>query len=292
MHLVQLGAATLASLSLAACATPQRPELDRARSLVEAAESERDVREFAPLKLEAARDELRSGEAAARRGADDVVIQHRAEMAQLRVQIARQTAAERAANRAVDDLGAKRKELILELRTQEAQDATARARSAQSLAERRAEEAESARAAAEAAASRASELERELSDLQAKETDRGLVLTLGSILFEVNRAELTSAGESAVARLASFLKKQQERKVVVEGHTDSTGSDAYNQTLSQRRAEAVRQLLLGQGIEAQRVSAKGLGESQPVASNDSRLGRQQNRRVEVVVLKPGEEGSG
>ena len=116
-----------------------------------------------------------------------------------------------------------------------------------------------------------------------KQTERGLVLTLGDVLFEVDQADLKPGAVRNLQPLISFLKENSSRGVTIEGHTDSVGSDAYNLTLSQRRADAVRRLLIANGIAADRVTARGLGEAYPVASNETKQGQLMNRRVEVVI---------
>ena len=87
-------------------------------------------------------------------------------------------------------------------------------------------------------------------------------------------------------QLAKFLATHPDRSVVIEGHTDSVGSNDFNLGLSQRRAESVRSYLLRQGVDPSRVTTQGMGESVPVASNDTAGGRQQNRRVEIIVSNP------
>jgi OmpA-OmpF porin, OOP family len=130
-------------------------------------------------------------------------------------------------------------------------------------------------------------LQDELAALQAEQTARGLVVTLGDILFNVDEAELTPGGELQVARLADALRQMPDRNVLIEGHADSSGTDAYNLDLSQRRARTVESLLLVQGVDPTRLVTRGYGEGYPVASNAAAAGRQQNRRVEVVILEPG-----
>ncbi len=113
------------------------------------------------------------------------------------------------------------------------------------------------------------------------------MLTLGDVLFATGRATLMPGGLQTVDRLANFLQKYPDRNVLIEGHTDSVGRAEYNMGLSQRRADAVRKALMDRGIGAERITTKGYGESYPVASNKTAAGRQENRRVEVVVLNPG-----
>lgn len=145
-------------------------------------------------------------------------------------------------------------------------------------ADRAIDAAAQARADAEAA-------RREIDELNAKETERGLVVTLGDMLFETGKAQLTGNAFSNLSKLSSFLNKYPERTLVIEGHTDSVGSESSNQSLSQRRADSVRQYLLQQGVASNRLTAFGKGEGYPVASNDSTSGRALNRRVEVIIAK-------
>ena len=123
----------------------------------------------------------------------------------------------------------------------------------------------------------------ELAELQAKKTARGTVVTLGSVLFATGRSELLPGAQGSIDRLARYLAENPDNTVLIEGHTDSTGSDTTNLRLSQDRADAVRMALIAEGISANRITAKGLGSSRPVAPNTSAEGRQQNRRVEIVI---------
>ena len=119
--------------------------------------------------------------------------------------------------------------------------------------------------------------------LKAKPTDRGLVLTLGDTLFATGRSELKSGATANLDRVSAFMNQYPNRTAAIEGFTDSMGSDEYNQDLSQRRADAVKGYLVGQGVGTARLSSAGRGESTPVGDNTSAAGRQQNRRVEVVI---------
>jgi outer membrane protein OmpA-like peptidoglycan-associated protein len=176
--------------------------------------------------------------------------------------------------------------VLLEARTREAQNAADQARAEQQKAEAAKQEALSAQAQAEQARAEAADMQKQLSDLQAKQTDRGMVLTLGDVLFDTNQATLKPGAQSQLDRLASFMQKNEGTKVIIEGHTDSRGSDSYNQELSQRRAQAVADALAANGIDRSRVEAVGRGKALPVASNDTAAGRQQNRRVEIVFSDP------
>jgi outer membrane protein OmpA-like peptidoglycan-associated protein len=144
-------------------------------------------------------------------------------------------------------------------------------------------DADRAKQDADMARQQAEDLQRQIAELNAKATDRGLVVTLGDVLFETGKAELKGGVAANLSKLSAFLTQYPDRTVVIEGHTDSVGSDDYNLSLSQRRANSVQQFLLTQGIAANRLSAIGKGENFPVASNDSSSGRQMNRRVEVII---------
>jgi outer membrane protein OmpA-like peptidoglycan-associated protein len=140
--------------------------------------------------------------------------------------------------------------------------------------------------AANASAQQAAELQRQLELLQARPTDRGLVLTLGDTLFATGKAELKSGATANLDRITNFMNEYPKRTAAIEGFTDSMGSDDMNQSLSQRRADAVKNYLVGQGVASDRLSSSGRGENSPVADNGSAEGRQQNRRVEVVINQP------
>ena len=127
-----------------------------------------------------------------------------------------------------------------------------------------------------------------IQELHAERTARGLVITLEDVLFEVNGADLQPGTQVQLLRLVEFLKGNPDRKVLIEGHTDSIGRSEYNLQLSLLRAESVQSFLVGNGLPADRLTAIGYGETRPEAPNDSAIGRQQNRRVEVVILDAGE----
>ena len=146
-------------------------------------------------------------------------------------------------------------------------------------------EAESAKAAM--AKAEADQLMKELSELKAQQTERGIVLTIGDVLFATGKANLSPVANKSVATLAEFLKKYRNRNVLIEGHTDSVGKDDYNLTLSRGRADSVKYKLVEGGIETDRITTVGYGEQFPLASNDTMAGKAQNRRVEVIILNEG-----
>jgi len=149
-------------------------------------------------------------------------------------------------------------------------------------AERQAVLAEAREAQAKAAERRASTLEQELADMRARKTDRGMVLTLADVLFDTGQATLKPGAYATVDRLANVLKEAPDRKVTIEGHTDSTGSEDFNLVLSERRAAAVQTALLERGVQANQIIAVGKGMAYPIASNNDPAGRQRNRRVEMI----------
>ncbi|MFZ3287218.1 MAG: OmpA family protein, partial [Telluria sp.] len=138
------------------------------------------------------------------------------------------------------------------------------------------------------AQARAAQLEAQMAELQAKKTERGMVVTIGDVLFATGQASLTPAGMNSVRKLGDVLAQNPQRTVLVEGFTDSVGGTAYNQDLSERRAGAVRDALLGMGIGRERIAVRGYGEAYPVAGNDNAGSRQLNRRVEIVLSNEGE----
>jgi outer membrane protein OmpA-like peptidoglycan-associated protein len=161
--------------------------------------------------------------------------------------------------------------------------ANSRAAAAQANANDQERQADAARSSMAEARHEADELQHQIKDMQARVTDRGLVLTLGDVLFASGAANLNFSGNGHLDKLAVFLNKYSDRTVLIEGHTDSIGSEDYNLGLSQRRADSVRSYLVQQGISSSRLSAAGKGKGSPVADNSSATGRQQNRRVEVII---------
>ena len=177
-------------------------------------------------------------------------------------------------------------------RSSEAAQLQSEASQRQATAERQAAadaqmSAQSARQATLDAEGRARHLEALLAEMAATKTERGMVITLGDVLFDTNQSQLRAGGMRNVEKLAAFVKQYPRRNLMIEGFTDSVGSDGRNQQLSDDRAGSVRTALLGMGVGSERMTSRGYGESYPVASNDTHAGRQQNRRVEIVVSEDG-----
>ena len=164
-----------------------------------------------------------------------------------------------------------------------ARDARREARRERSRADEEREAALAARLEAEHARAANARLRDELGRQATRETERGLVLTLGDVLFAVGKADLKPGARLTLDKLVAAMKRDRETTVVIEGHTDSTGKRDYNLGLSQRRANAVRGYLTTRGIANSRIKSRGLGPDYPVATNATEAGRQQNRRVEVLV---------
>lgn len=152
--------------------------------------------------------------------------------------------------------------------------------------EARAREAEEARREAVASREETERLRQQVEELSARETNRGIVLTLRDVLFDVNEATLKPGAGSELDRLVEFLEEYDSRNIRIQGHTDSTGDQAYNMELSQRRADAVKSYLVSRGIDASRIRTDGRGPNMPIASNNTAEGRQLNRRVEILVERP------
>lgn len=158
------------------------------------------------------------------------------------------------------------------------------AEQARRLAKSRASEAEFAKREAELASQQIDSLTRQLENLQLRETESGVVVTLGDVLFASGQAELVEGGQFSLEEVVDLLQTEPDKKIRVEGHTDSSGDADANLQLSEKRAQAVRESLISLGVDAERVTAMGMGEDFPIASNDTEEGRARNRRVDVILL--------
>ena len=127
------------------------------------------------------------------------------------------------------------------------------------------------------------ELEQLIQELAGRETERGLILTLGDILFDTAQAQLKPGALRSIQKLTGYLQANPQRRVAIEGFTDSQGSEQYNLQLSQARADTVRNALINAGVKPDQITVSGYGEAFPVADNGTAAGRQQNRRVEIVI---------
>jgi outer membrane protein OmpA-like peptidoglycan-associated protein len=167
-------------------------------------------------------------------------------------------------------------------------DADAAARRSKEEADALKAREEAAKADADRARTAAEALRAQLLDqfnriLETRDTPRGLVVTMADVLFDVGKYDLRPATREKLARLGGIILGHPSLRLDIEGHTDSTGSDELNQRLSEQRASTVQSYLVDQGLTPELVMAKGFGKTMPIADNGSASGRQQNRRVEIIV---------
>lgn len=251
------GITLLSLLGVIACGTQQpvkNAAVEEARAALTNLQSDSRLASLAPTAIRDAETAVRKAEQADPRKQPELT-SHLAYLAKNQVDIARAQASTRYEEDRVKPLSDQRERVLLDSRTREADRARARAAA----------------------------LEQELEELKQKQTERGLVFTLSDVLFSTGQADLRAGAKANIDRLAQRLNQEPERKILIEGHTDSTGTIAINEALSQRRADAVRQYLINAGVSSDRISAIGKGQDYPVASNDTAEGRQQNRRVEVIL---------
>ncbi|GGJ82098.1 OmpA family protein [Pseudomonas matsuisoli] len=233
------------AIGLSACATKPNPDLDTARSNFETLQTNPQATQIAALETKDANDALDKAEKAFRDGEDREKVSQLAYLANQRVNVAKQTIALRAAEQRLQGVSAERAQARLDARD--------------------------------------AQIKKLQEQMNAKQTDRGTVVTFGDVLFDLNRSELKPGGMRNVQQLSQFLQENSERKVIIEGHTDSTGSDSYNQSLSERRAMSVKSALVRMGVDPSRLVTQGYGKEYPIADNSSAAGRAQNRRVEVTI---------
>ncbi len=312
--LLTLLMAALVTAGCASVSTPP-PALVEARNNVNAAASDPDVLANAPLELRKANDALARADQALAKG-EAVDVNHHAYLATQRARTARAAGSAKASEDLIKTAQVERERVRADARERDAQRARSSAvvaradardaradadvqRAQNAAAQQQAANANDQAATAQAQAAsaqtqaataeaRAAGLARQLAVLEALKTERGMVITLGDVLFEFNRAEVKASAQARMAQLADFLRQYPDRRVSIEGHTDSVGSAAYNAELSQRRAEAIRGQLIGLGIAPERISSVGYGKDFPVAANDTDTNRAINRRVEVVISEPGQ----
>jgi outer membrane protein OmpA-like peptidoglycan-associated protein len=236
---------------LSGCSSMPNPSLTEAHSSYNNARTNPDVTNLSTLELKDASDSLNKADSAFSENEDEETVNHLAYLAKQQVSIAQETAKWKTAELAVTTSAAKRTQVQLDARTAEADAAE------QQILQ--------------------------LKALNAQKTERGMVITLGDVLFSTDKAQLKSGGMRNVQKLAEFLTQYPQYKVSVEGHTDSRGSDEHNQNLSERRAYAVKTALMEMSISSDRVNTRGYGKSFPVAGNDNAGSRQLNRRVEIIL---------
>jgi outer membrane protein OmpA-like peptidoglycan-associated protein len=251
------------ALAMAGCVTTPQPnqELESARTIVQAAVADPNAAKYAALDVQAAQTDLAAADAASMKH-DEAGIAQPAYMAAQSARLAQLKGAAKADDARVAAGQAERDGILLAARTNQV---------------------DSAKRATDAATTNSARLQAEVDALKAKPTDRGLVLTLGDVLFETGSSTLSPGAGRNLDRLVQFLSEHPDRMVQIDGFTDSVGTDSFNQDLSQRRADSVRASLQSRGIASARITTQGYGKEYPVASNSESSGRQLNRRVEVVI---------
>jgi len=300
-HSISIGVAgaAAAALLLSGCATvsPERESaLDQARTAVQHLEAQPTAAQTAGKALHDARDALGAAETAERAHKSNEEVIHLAYLARRDAEVGEAIIAETAARETIAQAQAQRERVLLEAREreaamarqqaqqsqQQAQQSQQQAQQSQQQAQQSQQQAQQSQQQAQEAQQQAREAQQELEAMRAKQTDRGMMLTLGNVLFDSGGATLKPGADELVSRLSQFMQSHPDIKVRIEGHTDSIGSDSYNEALSQRRAESVASALENRGISAARIQAVGRGKVAPVAGNDTPAGRQQNRRVEII----------
>ena len=242
---IAVPALSLLSLALVACASKPNPNLEQANSNFSQLQAEPKANSLAPLETKDASDMLARANKAYSDREDVVQVDHLAYITNQRVELARQTIKQKEAEAALAKAPAQRTQAQLDARNQQ--------------------------------------VDVLLNQLKAKKTERGDVVTLGDVLFQIDRSELNPNGLRNVQQLANYLSQNTDRQVVVEGFTDSTGTVDHNLRLSKARADSVRRALVAAGVNPTRITTHGFGKDYPVASNDTADSRSLNRRVEVTI---------
>jgi outer membrane protein OmpA-like peptidoglycan-associated protein len=279
-----LPACAVAAL-LSACATtpPEDPALMQARDAVQMLEADPMAAQSAGKPLQDARDALADAEAAARDHKPREQVDYLAYLARRRAELGQAVVDENRARERMAQAQSQRDAVLMAARERETQAAQQQTANAEARAQIAQQQARNAQADAQASAAQAAATQQELNDLQARQTERGMVLTLSSnLLFDTGSDVLKPGADESLGRVAQFLQQHQGIEVRVEGHTDSVGSDSYNDALSERRAISVAHALQGRGVDPGRLQALGRGKELPVATNETAAGRQQNRRVEII----------
>lgn len=279
------GAVLAAAALLPGCATTgdEIEALQTAQRQYEQAQNTPRIDEFASRNMREAERNLRRAESLAEEGASRDEVAHYAFLAEHHVAIAEARLNRGLMQDEIRNADQRRQQLMLAAQQRQAERNRAQATQAQ----QRADEAEAQLALREEELQQtqqaARQLAEELDQLKVEQQERGTVFTLSDVVFDVDSDQLNEGGERSLRQIAEALKQNPDSQILVEGYTDSTGSEQYNQDLSRRRAEAVKESFVEQGIPPERIRTEGHGEQFPVASNDTPQGRQLNRRVEIVV---------
>ncbi|HLG19179.1 MAG TPA: OmpA family protein [Bdellovibrionota bacterium] len=282
-----LGAVVTFMLFQGGCASTS-PAVERARQTYDAAAQDPEISQNAPLALHDAKQSLDRADSLVQEGAEPEEMDHVAYIVERKIQIARNQSNQKKYEAELAGMSEGRQEIVLKSRTLEAERARKEAEEAQARAreaEKRVQEIETTSQQAKA------DLEKQLAELKAKETKAGTQITLREMMFEVEKADLTPGAIREIEKVAQVVQQNPSRQILIEGHTDSMGSDAYNQELSQQRARAVEQVLEQNDIPRDRITVRGYGEAFPIAPNTNSAGRQRNRRVEITILHEGKKAT-
>ncbi|MFZ6686266.1 OmpA family protein [Undibacterium sp. SXout11W] len=263
---------------LTACSTAPRSTslLDNTRQQYQMAQNNPRIAQLAPIEMRQADDAMVLANNAASNNESREEIDKLAYLAGKKIDIAKEAAKQKNAENKIANAGKERDEMRLDQRTQEANQEKNRADQAVYAAQ-------VAQANTQTAQQKVTALSVELADLKAKNTDRGIVITLGDLLFGTNDARLNPDGMRELQKLATVLQVHQQQTLLIEGHTDSTGGSAYNLQLSERRANAVSSALQLMGVQRARITMHGYGEQFPLLDNSTAENRQMNRRVEIIL---------
>ncbi len=206
------------------------------------------------------------------------IARHDAEVARMML-IAQKEEAKRA------DARATQAELIAQNSIEQANLSKQESEAAKRYAQAQAEEASLAKQEAELAIEEAESLRRKLNSIATEQTDKGLMMTLGDFVFDSGKSTIKQEAVDNFSKVIDFINTYPSNNVRIEGHTDSSGSNQLNVKLSQRRADAVKSLLIKNGIKSNQIEALGMGEEFPIAENTTNAGKAKNRRVEIIILQ-------
>jgi outer membrane protein OmpA-like peptidoglycan-associated protein len=277
-RLAAAGLITSATL-LAACASaPVRNEqLDHARTTVHSLEQDPDAQQAAADQLHDARRDVERANAAFAKHQSPNEVTYLAYLADREAEAGKAHTDDYRARQALAKGNEERSRILLDARNREIQQAREAAQTSQ-------QRMQAAQAQAQSAQSQLQQERQQLADMKTRQTARGLELTLASnLLFNTGSATLKPGAMLQLGRLADFMRGNSKTRIMIEGYTDNRGSAEYNQQLSQARAQAVGSALESDGIGTDRIQPIGRGKDYPVASNATPAGRQQNRRVDIVL---------
>ncbi|MCH8623007.1 OmpA family protein [Undibacterium sp. TS12] len=292
MKKIFLPATLLIILIFSACSSAPKTTslLDQTRMEYQTAQNNPNVINLAPLEMRQAGVAMDDANNAARNNESNEKIDRLAYVAKQKIAVAQEMSKQKMAETSIADAAKARDQIRLDQRTNEAEKARIQAEQAKLAAQIAQAEALDAQKRAQEeqaksleAQNRNAMLEAQLAELKAKTTERGIVITLGDVLFGIDQAKLNPTGMRTVQKLADILQNNMQRTVLVEGHTDNTGSRSHNQDLSERRASAVRSALMLMGVGRDRIAVRGYGDMYPAIDNNTAQNRQLNRRVEIIL---------